>query len=75
MVAVALWLREDLWIYVSAPVVGALAAVPLCRVLSMGSEWPHCDRVDDSRFALFLEPQGRYHAEHGDPGNERERPL
>ncbi len=38
--AVALLVREDLWIYVTAPVVGALAAVPLCRVLSFGEQEP-----------------------------------
>lgn len=36
--AIALLIRDDLWIYVTAPVVGALAAVPLCRVLSFGAE-------------------------------------
>ncbi len=44
--AIALWLRDDLWIYVTAPVVGALAAVPLCRVLSLGTEAPCSDPVD-----------------------------
>ena len=45
--AFALWLRDDLWIYVTAPVVGALAAVPLCRVLSWGAEEPCCDPIDE----------------------------
>ena len=45
--AIALWLRGDLWIYVTAPVVGALAAVPLCRVLSLGAEEPCGDPVDE----------------------------
>ena len=44
--AIALWLRDDLWIYATAPVVGALAAVPLCRVLSLGTEAPCSDPVD-----------------------------
>ena len=45
--AIALWIRDDLWIYVTAPVVGALAAVPLCRVLAMGVEEPSSDPVDE----------------------------
>jgi aquaporin Z len=45
--AIALWIRDDLWIYVTAPVVGALAAVPLCRVLAMGVEEPSSDVVDE----------------------------
>ena len=31
----------------TAPVVGALAAVPLCRVLSLGAEEPCCAPVDE----------------------------
>ena len=46
--AVALWLRDDLWIYVAAPVVGALAAVPLCKVLALGAEEPCCGPLDPS---------------------------
>ena len=41
--AVALLTRQDLWIYVTAPVIGAFAAVPLCRVLSFGEEEPSRD--------------------------------
>jgi aquaporin Z len=36
--AFVLWIRQDLWIYVTAPVLGAIAAVPLCRILSIGTE-------------------------------------
>ena len=45
--AVALWIRHDLWIYVTAPVLGAIAAVPLCRVLSMGAEEPTDDPTEE----------------------------
>ena len=45
--AIALLLREDLWIYITAPVVGALAAVPLCRVLSLGAEEPNGDPLEE----------------------------
>lgn len=45
--AIALLSREDLWIYITAPVVGALAAVPLCRVFSFGAEEPRCDPLEE----------------------------
>ena len=45
--AVALLAREDLWIYLSAPVVGALAAVPLCRVLSFSGEETCCEPTEE----------------------------
>ena len=45
--AIALWLRDDLWIYVTAPVVGALAAVPLCKVLALGAEEPCCGPLEE----------------------------
>ena len=45
--AVALLTREDLWIYVTAPVVGAIAAVPLCKVLSFGEKEPDCDPLEE----------------------------
>lgn len=45
--AIALWLRDDLWIYITAPVVGALAAVPLCRVLSLGSDEGRGEPAED----------------------------
>ena len=45
--AIALLIRDDLWIYVTAPVVGALAAVPLCRVLSFGREEPRSDPLEE----------------------------